>query len=105
MRLPQHLMTDRFNVMGLPGTQAHGEDSTEFVTLFADVPCQMQSQVSEVSEGRELRKEYCWFLDSEVYEAIKIQDRIVYGGRNYVITGRQNLCHRGIYKLELLEAF
>jgi hypothetical protein len=87
---------------------AGAKTPTSWTLLYEDVPCNVQDTLSELvdlyKQRDNKRRPTAYITDADVYRALVVSDRVVFGGVNYRIVKLEDLCNRGkVMRLDLEE--
>lgn len=110
MRTPRKLMDHRFDLYKATITKDGGAAKQSYSSspTKESVPSNIQPALSEVKDdyGRrdEIVSDSIYLLDKEVFDLVKVQDRIVANSVKYMVKGKQNLAGRDrVFRIDVVE--
>jgi len=108
MRQPQSLMRHRIDHYQATFVKQAGEKVATYTLTNEDVACNWQEATSELvteyMQRGEKIKAVCFLCNQEAYEAISTKDRLIFGGHNFRVIGKQDLCTLGkIFRIDISE--
>ena len=95
--IPLTLMIHRCDLFGFAFTSESGSKTKTPILKKANVRCMVQDAKPDIItfyyQRQELVTQTVYFVDQRDFDAIAINDRIVFKGKNYRIAGRHNFAN------------